>query len=192
MNPLEMQAAALKTWFDVGASMMQMATQVWAPQSSMARAPVSTLTPWWMPPQTLSMAAPTAMMTFPGGLFDPRTWMPSAQHATGLGALGPWAMPAPAWSTLMGPWAQWAALMAPMAAPAPAASANPFAMFWPLGTWFGAPAASAAPSPWTDPFAAYRSASGHATAAIVRAMSPPAPPKPSVWPFMPPYGVRYH
>lgn len=179
MNPFEFQAALFKTWLDTATSLMSVAASAWSPAGAPGRSVTSTASPWWMPP-----AVPQAS-------FAPFGLAPFGQAA--------------AWPN---PWTAWLAMATPQRQPAnpmmdwmqlwmPAAplAAMPFATM-PFATmWTQAFQPSATPqASWHDPFSAYRSASGYATA-VVRMMTPqPSSTQLSLplWPMLAPFGTRLH
>lgn len=186
MHLFELQAAMMKSLMDATTSMMAAATGFWTQALPGPRSPLSTASPWWIPPQTpatLPFGSHFLPPAFGASPFDPRSWMPMPQvqptsmFGTSPLALMPWAAFTAPFMALPGVQSPW--------------SPNPFALMAQFAPWSGAAQAPPLSKPWDDMFAAYRSASGHATAVIIKAMSPPQP-EPQrllpLWPFLAPYG----
>jgi hypothetical protein len=164
MFPFDLQAKLAQTWFDAAASGFAALSALASP-----------------PRNHYSWLAPAAAMPMAGGIWgasNPWAWMTGASR-------GWWEMPMPFYANWSGPLGFG---MAPNGWPSP------------YGTWAGmfrtatTPFSMFAPSPWQQgapivlPIAettavavetiklieaSYRTASGHATAAIFRAMEPP-------------------
>lgn len=152
-------------WVESSVQLMRATGEFWSGVlgSTPARA-TSTASPWWMPPQQARPSAEVPL--WPAG-FD--AWMPGWQQAM--------ALPMASRANPFLPWL-------PVARTAPAGT--PFA-FWEQ-MWLNA-TASEAPAPWPaanapaagglwQPVAAaYRTANGHAMAAVLRTMADVVEPK---------------
>ena len=185
MTPYALPSTFAQLWIDSSVQVLQSATAFWgqvlssAPTNLTTPQRTSTAAPWWKAPDTSSTAA---------AAFDPFAWAsmwvpPSAASPSSSVAANIWApwlpqqAPAAAFANPMELWQQvWlqnlpqlTAIGASMALPAAGAGAA-----WPNATV--APAA-AVPAAWQPIATAYRTANGHAMAAVLRTLADVVEPK---------------
>lgn len=182
MNFAEFPMNAFRQWLDASAAMvatsMAMLEQVGRAgplteqRQVFTRPAASTAMPWWMAPASPAATAPSPMPMFGSWPFPQGGAMPTVLTSS---------MPSPVTAAMglwFGPAASLGAAMMPQL---------------PLAPWLAPPARDAGVF---EPFAAaYRTASGHATAAMFRAMADAVDPTPRAptlpfWPFMVP-GTRH-
>lgn len=192
-NPFDLPATFARLWVDSSLQVMQATTELWSGllNPASARSRTSTVSPWWMPPQQRSETpwpamSPWATAALAWGPF----WAgggPLSQLTVPLlaGSPNPW-MPAARTEPASNPFAVWQRMWLQAAAPQSAWPWQPTA----------APAASAlSVDPWQPVAAAYRTANGHAMAAVLRTMADVVEPKPrpasfaDFWPYTP--GTRH-
>lgn len=158
-HPYELPAAFARLWIDSSVQMMRVTTDLWAGllAPAQARRSSSTASPWWMPPQASGFAA---------AAWPPAMTLPALPSVT--------ANPFLAWPTNVpavangSPFAFWQQMWLQAAAPS---------LPWP----YQAAAAPTTPSAavWQPFAAAYRTANGHAIAAVLRTMADVVEPKPN-------------
>lgn len=191
MGAFDLPTNLASLWIDSSVQMMRAASAFWngalggAPVDTPRRSLTSTASPWWKlpePPSSYQPMAAWAAMWFPAGATASSTY-----QAPGNPWMAAWAPMFPASpERSLGPIEMWqrawlqslpqlAALGASFARPAGAAS------LWP-GLWPAAAPATALPPPvpavWHPVAAAYRTANGHAMAAVLRTMADVVEPKP--------------
>ncbi len=156
-------------WVDSSTQLVRATAEFWSGVlgTTPARKLTSTASPWWMPPQSLQATADPAL--WPASMAA--NWMPNWPHPlsgrTSAGAANPFL-----------PWLP--------TQPATSAS-NPFVLLQQMWLEAAAPMAQrtwtgnsspAVPPLWQPFAAAYRTANGHATAAVLRTMADVVEPKP--------------
>jgi len=172
-SPFDFQAGFARLWVDTSVQMMRTTANLWmsALQSpGSARSPLSTASPWWMPPQR--QHAETAPL-WPAHLAS--AWMPSWPQPLALPSFAaptanpflPWLPSLPS-STAGNPFALWQQMWLQAAAPSLKAP------WLPSQT----PATDAL---WQPAAAVYRTANGHAMAAVLRTMADVVEPKPAAF-----------
>jgi hypothetical protein len=169
LGPFDLPTTFATLWMDSSVQMMRAASAFWSgslgselePASAPSRSLTSTAAPWWKAPETPSTLDPAtwAAMWFPAG----------AAHRVSPAAANPW----------MAAWTPW---LPPQAAPAPLGPMELWQRAWlqsmPQLASFTNPASVAAvPAPWQPVATAYRSANGHAMAAVLRTMADVVEPK---------------
>lgn len=179
-NAFALPATFAQLWVDGSVQIMRASTDFWAGLMSAApkRTRTSTTSPWWMPPQHPQLAA----------LAQASSW-PSAFASGAWGPTWPGAMP------LFGPLTSLAAYGAnplfPWLSPSrPAPSPNPFMLWgqmwleaaspsvhWPLSST----RMQASEALWAPAATVYRTANGHAMAAVLRTMADAVEPKPAAF-----------
>ncbi len=184
---LDFPAAFARMWVDSSLQMLRATTELWTSllDPAPSRPSSSTASPWWMPPQQPLLTAPAA----------PAPWPPA--FAAGAWA-APWtqamALPSPAANTYF-PW---------LTSLGAASGANPFAAWQQMWLQSAVPAVrlpwqpaetATTPDVWQPIATAYRTANGHAMAAVLRTMANVVEPSPSpltpayFWPAM--LGTRH-
>lgn len=172
-RPFEFPATMARFWVDSSIQMMRTTSDLWAGfllPAGRSRLTSSTASPWWMPPQGSN--APASAAYWPATM-GAGAWMPTWSNAL---SMSPGAMPG------ANPFLAW------LPTAGAASTSNPFALWQQI--WLNA-AAPAVNSPWpaavapaaVDPLwqpvaAAYRTANGHAMAAVLRTMADVVEPKP--------------
>jgi len=173
LGPFDLPTTFATLWMDSSVQMMRAAGAFWGgglgSEAESASAPgrslTSTAAPWWKAPETSSTLDPAAWaaLWFPTAAAR----RPSTAHAN------PW----------MAAWTPW---LPAQAAPAPLGPMELWQRAWlqsmpqlaSLGAPFAGPASVAAvPAPWQPVATAYRSANGHAMAAVLRTIADVVEPK---------------
>jgi len=173
-RPFELPATMARFWVDSSIQMMRTTSDFWAGvllPAGRSRSASSTASPWWMPPQ--SSSAPSSPAFWPASAAA-SAWMPAWSNALSMSAGAipsaspflPWLPTAGAAST-GNPFALWQQIWLNAAAPA-------FSRPWPAAV-VDTPAVN---SLWQPVAAAYRTANGHAMAAVLRTMADVVEPKP--------------
>ena len=177
MGPFDLPTTFATLWMDSSVQMMRAASAFWGgglggeaeAASAPSRSLTSTAAPWWKAPEAPSTLDPCR----PGPPCGSRPPLPSAR-------LPPLANP------LMAAWTPW---LPAQAAPAPLGPMEMWQRAWlqnmpqfaALGATFANPAGVAAipavPAPWQPVATAYRSANGHAMAAVLRTIADVVEPK---------------
>ncbi|MBN9279284.1 MAG: hypothetical protein J0I57_16875 [Hyphomicrobium sp.] len=177
-RPFDIPAAFARMWVDSSLQMMRATTELWTSllDNAPARTSTSTASPWWMAPQQSRSIAPFGVWP---AYWPQATVLPAMPLASD--ALFPWL---PKTQTAAGnPFAVWQQMWL-QAAVQPAQ--------WP---WQPAAQAATTPDVWQPIATAYRTANGHAMAAVLRTMADVVEPKPRVltpadyWPL--PLGTRH-
>jgi len=176
-RPFDLPATFARMWVDSSIHMMGAAADFWTGLMGAVpkRTRTSTASPWWMPPQYPQLTALSPASSWPasfaGGAWSP-SWsgvMPFAGPLTGL------AMPS---ANALFPWL-------PTARTAPAS--NPFALWQQMWLQAATPSVKvpwlpsqtpATDALWQPVTTAYRTANGHAMAAVLRTMADVVEPKP--------------
>ena len=188
-RPFDLPAAFARMWVDGSIQMMRATTELWTNllDTTPQRSASSTVSPWWMPPQEprqTALAAPVWPAAFAPGA-RAASWPQSvalpAFSAPTANAFFPWLANLQT-ASASNPFAAWQQAWLQASAPS---------MNWP---WEAAqpPAATDA---WHPIATAYRSANGHAMAAVLRTMADVVEPKRSAftpadfWPTM--LGTRH-
>lgn len=174
MGPIELPTTFANLWLDSSVQMLRAASTFWggALGTDAAIAPsrslTSTASPWWKAPEAPSTLDPVAWA---------HLWFPAAtaQRAS-----------PPTTNPFVAAWAPW---LPAQAAPAPLGPMEYWQRAWlqsmpqlaPFGAAFVSPATFTAmpsvPAPWQPVATAYRSANGHAMAAVLRTMADVVEPK---------------
>jgi hypothetical protein len=167
LGPFDLSTTFTQLWIDSSVQMLRATSAFWDSSLSgeAARAPARSLTstasPWWKAPETPSTLDPAAWAAM---------WFPAAAAQR----------PSPvATNPFMAAWAPW---LPAQAAPAPLGPLEFWQRTWlqnmpqfaPFGGSFASPMAAAipaVPAPWQPVATAYRSANGHAMAAVLRTMA---------------------
>lgn len=176
MNALSIDFPAFLTrlWIDNSIQIMKATTDLWSGllvPTVRERSASSTTSPWWMPPQQMRAQADISPWSAAFGV-----WMPGLRQAmtlpmaTGANSFLPW-LPAARTASAGNPFALWEQMW--LNATAPEAHAP----------WSAANASPVADGLWQPVAAAYRTASGHAMATVLRTMADVVEPKAQV--FMP-------
>jgi hypothetical protein len=173
LGPFDMSTTLAQFWIDSSVQMMQASSAFWAKslggEATVApsRSLMSTAAPWWKAPETSSTPDPMAWAAM---------WFPAAAQRPSSSMANP----------LMAAWAPW---LPTQAAPAPLGPMEMWQRAWlqnmpqiaSLGAAFAPPSPMAAlppvPAPWQPVATAYRSANGHAMAAVLRTMADVVEPK---------------
>lgn len=170
---VDFPVALTRLWIDNSIQVMKTASDFWAGlllPPLRAPSPSSTVSPWWMPPQQSRAQVGIAPWTAAFGI-----WMPGWRQtmalptAPGASPFLPW-LPAARTASASNPFALWQQMWLDAAIPEVYAP-------WPADN------ASVASSLWRPVAAAYRTANGHAMAAVLRTMADVVEPKPQG--FMP-------
>lgn len=192
-NPVFAPANLAGLWLESSMHVLRTAGEFWSgilmPSTSTvapSRAPASTASPWWMPPQSSPFQiAPTGFATpwmppWPQGFWSQALAVPGTAAATPSFFL-PW-LPSGASSAPSNPFAFWQKMWLDAATPAAPQS-------------WAAPKTPVVDHMWEPVAAAYRTANGHAMAAVLRTMADVVEPKPqslSPTPFWPgAFGTRH-
>jgi hypothetical protein len=168
LGPFEFPTTFATLWMDSSVQMMRAASTFWSgalgaeAASAPNRSLTSTAAPWWKAPQASSPLDPGAWAAL---------WFPTTAHQR----------PSPvATNPFMAAWAPW---LQAQAAPTPLGPMELWQRAWlqnmpqlaSFGAAFANPAHVAAlpavPAPWQPVATAYRSANGHAMAAVLRTMA---------------------
>ncbi len=208
MTPYALPTTLANLWLDTSVQMVRSASVFWGqvlgspPATDATSTPTrtSTAAPWWKAPDTSAAASPP---------FDPfamaSIWLPAtAPKSATSDAANPWTA---AWASWLPPrpassstafanpiefWQQaWLQNLPQLAAlGASFARPNGFAAAWPalLPTAPVAATATPVPAAWQPMMAAYRSANGHAMAAVLRTIADVVEPKSrqaDIMPFWP-------
>ncbi len=167
MGPFDLPTTFANLWLDSSVQMFKATSAFWGgsiageASSAPARSLTSTATPWWKAPETPSTLDPVAWAAL---------WFPAAAAQR----------PSPVTSNpFMAAWAPW---LPAQATPAPLGPMEFWQRAWlqnmPQLAPFASPAAiPAVPAPWQPVATAYRSANGHAMAAVLRTMADVVEPK---------------
>ncbi len=171
----ELPATMARFWVDSSLQMMRSTSDLWAGfllPTARSRSASSTASPWWMPPQASN--APATPACWPATM-TAGAWMPAWSNAL---AMSPGAMP------VANPFLAWLPTVGA------ASTNNPFALWqqiWLNGaapavnrSWPAAVTPAAVDPLWQPVAAAYRTANGHAMAAVLRTMADVVEPKPQV------------
>jgi hypothetical protein len=179
---LDFPAVFARVWVDSSIQMLRATTELWTSllDAAPSRSASSTASPWWMPPQQPLLTAPAAAA--------------GAWTAPWAQALAAPSLPSPAANAYF-PW---------LASLGAASGGNPFAAWQQMWLQSAMPAvrlpwlpaeATTPPDAWQPIATAYRTANGHAMAAVLRTMANVVEPKPSdftpahFWPAM--LGTRH-
>lgn len=163
MNALSVDfpAALARMWVDNSIQIMKATTDLWAGlllPPARERSPTSTASPWWMPPQQGRTSANAALWPAAFGLWMSGWRQTMASTAVpGASPFLPW-LPAARTGSASNPFAVWQQVWLDAATPAHPAP-------WPAAN------ASVASDLWQPVAAAYRTANGHAMAAVLRTMA---------------------
>lgn len=168
MGPFDLPTSFATLWMDSSVQMMRAASSFWsgtlAAETSPApgRSLTSTAAPWWKAPDAPTALDPVAWTAL---------WFPAAvSHRPAPVAANPF----------IAAWAPW---LPTVTAPAPTSPIEFWQRAWmqnmpqlaAFGTSLAGPASIAAlpavPAPWQPVATAYRSANGHAMAAVLRTMA---------------------
>jgi hypothetical protein len=164
---IDFPAALARMWVDNSLQMMKATSDLWTGlllPKARERALSSTASPWWMPPQNGRASADFTSWPMPYS-----GWMPDWRQAMaltavpGIGSFSPW-LPSGPMASPSNPFAFWQRMWLDAAAPAAPAP-------WPADN------ASAVNGLWQPVAAAYRTANGHAMAAVLRTMADVVEPK---------------
>lgn len=162
-NAFALPMAFAQLWVDSSTQLVRATAEFWsgALATGSARKLTSTASPWWMPPQSVQATANSSL--WPASMAA--QWMPGWPPATERAAnpFLPWlpTKSAPPAGNPFALWQQmWLEAAAPMAQRAWAGNGSP-----------------AIPPLWQPFAAAYRTANGHATAAVLRTMADVVEPK---------------
>jgi hypothetical protein len=176
-RPFDLPATFARIWVDSSIHMLSATTDFWAGLMSTAPklARTSTASPWWMPPQHLQMTGLAQASSWPAafasGAWAP-TW-PGVMPLTNLvtpptNALFPW-LPTARTAPASNPFALWQQMWLRAAAPSAAAP------------WLPPSETPATDALWQPVTSAYRTANGHAMAAVLRTMADVVEPKPAAF-----------
>ncbi|MFN3743826.1 MAG: hypothetical protein ACK4TL_03890 [Hyphomicrobiaceae bacterium] len=169
-RPLDLPAAFARIWIDSSIQMMRATAELWSGLLSPApaRSVSSTASPWWMPPQQprATVDVPRWPAALAVGAWVP-LW-PQTLPLSGLAGASPFLPWLPAERTASGsnPFALWQQLWLEAATPS-------------LPRPWQAGAAPVAGDMWQPIAAAYRTANGHAMAAMLRTMADVVEPRPA-------------
>lgn len=186
-SPFDLPVTFTRIWLDSSIQMMRATAELWTGfmSSAPSRSATSTASPWWMPPQQ-PLAANAALWpaAFAGSAWG-SPWLQTptlpAASAAGLSSLFPW-LPAERAATGTNPLALWQQMWLEAASPATHRSSQ-------------AAEAPMASDIWQPIAAVYRTANGHAMAAVLRTMADVVEPRSHgftpqhYWPTMP--GARH-
>jgi hypothetical protein len=169
-----MPTTLAQLWIDSSVQMMRASSAFWTGSlggeaaSAPSRGLTSTAAPWWKAPEASSTPDPMAW----AALWFPAAAAPRPSPAAAnpfMAAWAPW-LPAQAAPASLGPMELWQR-----------AWLQNMPQFSALGTSFASPSPMAAlpavPAPWQPVATAYRSANGHAMAAVLRTMADVVEPK---------------
>jgi hypothetical protein len=176
-RPLDLPATFARLWVDSSIHMLSATNDFWTGLMGAASNPTrtSTASPWWMPPQHSPLAALAQVSSWPAA-FPTSTWgvpsSPGVMPLTGLGmpqanALFPW-LPTAHTARPSNPFALWQQMWLQGAIPSAKAP-------WLVSE---TPAADAL---WKPVETAYRTANGHAMAAVLRTLADVVEPKPTAF-----------
>ena len=160
-NSFVFPVALAQFWVESSVQLMRATGDFWSGVlGSTPTRTTSTASPWWMPPQHARPSAEAPLWPAAFGV-----WMPGLHQATAPRAnpFLPW-LPAARTAPAGTPFAFWEQMWLNAAAPEVAAP-------WPAGH------AAAAGGLWQPVAAAYRTANGHAMAAVLRTMADVVEPK---------------
>lgn len=153
---IDFPTAFARMWVDSSIQIMKATSDLWSGlllPHARERSTSSTASPWWMPPQNVRAPAGFTPWPMPFGL----------TAAPGVSPFLPW-LPSSRVASPSNPFAFWQQMWLDAAAPAAHAP-------WPTDN------ASAANGLWQPVAAAYRTANGHAMAAVLRTMADVVEPK---------------
>lgn len=167
-NTLVFPLTLAQLWVDSSLQLLRATGEFWSGvvASGSVRRTTSTASPWWMAPQP--ERSPASPYFWPAAAFD--AWTPgwhqsmTVPMAPGASAFLPW-LPAARAASSASPFTFWQQMW--LDATAPEAHAP-----WPTNN------ASVAVDLWQPVAAAYRTANGHAMAAVLRTMADVVEPKP--------------
>jgi hypothetical protein len=170
-RPLDLPAAFARIWVDSSIQMMRATAELWTGLLSPipARSTSSTASPWWMPPQQPRVTVDAAPWpaAFAAGAWVPpwpQTLPLSATAALGANPFLPW-LSVERTTSGSNPFALWQQMWLEAAAPSV------------RRTWHASDAPVASDL-WQPIAAAYRTANGHAMAAVLRTMANVVEPNP--------------
>jgi hypothetical protein len=197
LGPFDLPTTFAQLWIDSSVQMLRATSAFWdnslrgQAESAPGRSLTSTAAPWWKAPETPSTLDPVAWAAL---------WFPAAAQRPSPVTTDPFMAAA---------WAPW---LPAQAAPAPLGPMEFWQRAWlqnmphfaslgaSLGAPFASPMASAAipavPAPWQPVATAYRSANGHAMAAVLRTMADVVEPRSTTAPdfsgfWLNPLGTRH-
>jgi hypothetical protein len=178
LGPFDLPTTLASLWIDSSVQMLRASSAFWGSAfggqaaGALGRSLTSTATPWWKVPEAPSSpdAMAWAALWFPAGAAQ----RPSATAANPwMAAWTPW-LPAQAAPAPLGPMEVWQRAWLQNLPQLAALGAS-------LGASFAGPAGvatvSAVPAPWQPVATAYRSANGHAMAAVLRTIADVVEPK---------------